>query len=130
VSAEWLSEQYGVNITCCRLVIQKDEATDNEYLSCSVIYPATELVQEAAPRRNLSRVRTKNVKRWSDWDEALDDVNNDALIKFFRQRLAENHEFYLLKREIRYRCDGKRIWFLRANRNRGYVWQNSRFEGV
>lgn len=43
ISAEWLSEQYGVSVTCCRLEIQQDVTTDSEYLSCTSIYPAAEL---------------------------------------------------------------------------------------
>lgn len=128
VSAEWLSEQYGVNITCCRLVIQKDEATNHEYLSCSVIYPATELAQEAAPRRIAKRNARKSIQKWNDWDEAYESINNESLITFFRTRLNDNHESYLPKRILRYRCEGKRRWSIKANKNRGYVWQAGRFK--
>ncbi|MBU1565086.1 MAG: hypothetical protein KJ630_05590 [Proteobacteria bacterium] len=129
VSAEWLSEKYGVNITCCRLVIQKDEATNNEYLSCSVIYPSTELIQEAVPRRIIGINKTKNVQKWTDWDEALIGINNVALVSYFKKRLGENHESYLRKRMVRYRFEGKRRLSVKANRDRGYVWQNGRFDG-
>ncbi|MBA3485393.1 MAG: hypothetical protein H0T51_26660 [Pirellulales bacterium] len=32
VAAKWLSEQYGVDLTCCRLALAKDQASKTEYL--------------------------------------------------------------------------------------------------
>jgi len=32
IATEWLSEQHGVDLTCCRIAVAKDSATNTEYL--------------------------------------------------------------------------------------------------
>ena len=90
VGAEWLSEQYGVDITCCRIAVAKDTATDSEYLVCSNVYPAPELAQEAVPR-GRRKVGTSKIK-WADWGVALAAVDNPALVKYYREQLDQNRE--------------------------------------
>jgi len=58
ISAEWLSEQYGVGIICCRIAVAKDSSTNSEYLVFSNVYPAPELAKEAVSRGH-KRVRQK-----------------------------------------------------------------------
>jgi len=50
IGAEWLSEQFGVSIVCCRIAVAKDSTTNSEYLVCSNVYPAPELAKEAISR--------------------------------------------------------------------------------
>lgn len=127
VAAEWLSEQYGVDIICCRIAVATDPATKTEYLVCSNVYPAPELAKEAAPR-GRRKPGTGKVK-WADWDAALGAVENPALVAYFQQQLQANRERYLRKRILHYRLDGKRRWFVAARRAKAYVWQHGRFEG-
>jgi hypothetical protein len=127
VGAEWLSEQYGVDITCCRIAVAKDAATDSEYLVCSNVYPAPELAQEAVPRGRKRRTSSKI--RWPDWDTALSDITNPAVVSYFKQEVATNRESYLRKRILRYRLAGKRRWFIAARKKNAYVWQQGRFDG-
>lgn len=123
VTAEWLSEKYGVDIRCYRLSISADGT--NEFISCSCIYPPEELAQHSIRR---GRPPVKPVK-WADWDEALRRVNNTAVVDFFRQELADGRDNYLRRRVIRYKVDGRRRWNVHARRERAYVWQNGRFSG-
>jgi hypothetical protein len=126
VGAEWLSEQYGVSISCCRIAMARDVAIDAEYLVCSNVYPAPELVAEAISRsRNLKASRKI---RWNDWDAALANISNQAVVDFFKEQLDANRESYLRKRAIHYRVDGKRRWFVAARQKNAYVWQQGRFE--
>lgn len=127
IGAEWLSEQYGVDIMCCRIAMAKDAGTNSEYLVCSNVYPAPELAQQAAAR-GRKKVGTKKVG-WSDWDAALAIVDNPTIVSHFKEQLAANRESYLRKRILHYRLSGKRRWFVSARKSKAYVWQHGRFDG-
>ena len=127
IAAEWLSEQYGVDITCCRIAVAKDSATDSEYLVCSNVYPAPELAKESVSR-GRKHGGTSKVK-WPDWKAALAGVTNPAVTSYFEQESAADRESYLRKRILRYRLGGKRRWFMAARNKNAYVWQQGRFEG-
>jgi len=127
VSAEWLNQQHGVDITCCRIAVAKDPATGAEYLVCSNVFPTPELAEEAVVRGRKSS--SAGTTKWSDWETALSGVSNKALVLFFQQELAADRESYLRKRILRYRVDGKRKWFVAARNKNAYVWQQDRFDG-
>jgi hypothetical protein len=127
VGAEWLTEQFGVGIVCCRLSIAKDTGGNGEFLFRSNIFPAPELAQQAV-RRGRGRSGVSPPK-WSDWDAALDKVSNAALVAYYKKELEAGRENYLRKRTLRYRIAGKRRWFIAARRQRAYVWQHGQFDG-
>ena len=112
IGAEWLSEQYGVDITCCRIAVAKDSGTNCEYLVCSNVFPAPELAKEAVLRGGKRGGTTK--LKWPDWEAALAGVTNNAVVSYFRQEVATSRESYLRKRILRYRIAGKRRWFMAA----------------
>ncbi len=122
VTAEWLTEQYEVDIRCYRLVHSADG--HNEYLACTCIYPPPEITKHAVRRR---RQKGAQKAKWSDWDKALEAVDNEAIVSFFRAELKAGRENYLPKRSLLYRLDGKRRWQIAARRNTAYVWQDGRF---
>ena len=35
IGADWLTDNHGVDVMCCRIAVAKDAATNNEYLVCS-----------------------------------------------------------------------------------------------
>lgn len=126
VGAEWLSEQYGVNIMCCRIAVATDPATKVEYLVCSNVYPAPEIAAAAAPRGR----RTGTVElKWSDWNTALAGVSNPAVVDFFQQQIEAKRESHLRKRNLHYRLENKRRWTVFARSAKAHVWQRGRFEG-
>jgi hypothetical protein len=93
VGAEWLTEQFGVGILCCRLSIAKAAAGNGEFLFCSNIFPAPELAQQAVRRgRGRSGV---SPSKWSDWNAALAKVNNPALVAYYQKELEAGRENYL-----------------------------------
>lgn len=124
--AEWLAASHQVDIVCCRIAIAKDGSTDSEYLTCSIVYPAPELAEEAV---NRGRRRSSNSSRrmWIDWDEALADIENKNIVAYFERELAANRETYLPRRCLMYRVAGKRRWKLHAHSKNAYVWQIGRF---
>jgi hypothetical protein len=127
IGAEWLSEQYGVDIICCRIAVAKDSASNSEYLVCSNVYPVPELSKEAVPRGRKRGGSTK--VKWPDWETALSGVTNNAVLSYFKQELETSRESYLRKRILQYRVAGKRRWSVSARQKHAYVWQHSRFEG-
>ncbi len=126
VSAEWLSEKFGVDIVCCRLSLSQDKQTNTEYLVCTNIFPAPEIARQAVGR-GRGKPPPGKVK-WSDWDAALSDITNQAVVSYFQQELNAKREDYLPKRILLYRVKGKRFWFLAGRRKNAYVWQYARFE--
>ena len=127
IGAEWLSEQYGLDITCSRIAVAKDSATNTEYLVCSNVFPAPELVKEAVSR-GRKRTGTSKIK-WPDWEAALSDVANNAVASYFKQEIAASRKSYLRKRILRYRVAGKRRWSVTARKKNAYAWQHGRFDG-
>ena len=125
VAAKWLSEQYGVDLTCCRLAVAKDQDSSSEYLVCSNVHPPPELAEQAVQRGRKGA--SKIVGKWADWATALSVVSNQALVDYFQKELAAGRENYLPKRILRYRSGGKRHWFVAARRRNAYVWQQGRF---
>jgi hypothetical protein len=129
VGAEWLSERHNVNIVCCRISLARDTATGTEFLVCSNVFPAPELVKVAVQRR---RRRTGMSKpKWVDWEAALADVTNPAVAAYFKKEVNARAgvDCYLRKRIIRYRVGGIRRWSLAARRQTAYGWQDGRFDG-
>ena len=127
IGTQWLCEQYDVDITCCRIALAADTDGESEYLACSTVYPPKELVEEARKRGKGKRGSRPN--KWSDWDTALENISNQDLIEYYKRRLEDDHENYLKKRILRYRCNGKRRWFVAARKKLAYVWQEGRFKG-
>jgi hypothetical protein len=121
VTAEWLTEKYGVDVRCYRLALSIDG--DEEFLACSCIYPPREISQHAIPRK---RIGNRPVK-WLDWATALQEVDNAAVRQFFEQEIAAGRENYLRRRILRYRVADKRRWHVMARQERAYVWQVGRF---
>ncbi len=122
IAAEWLNEQYDVDIKCYRLSLSVEG--ENEFLACTCIYPAPELSAHAEKRgRGTSRPL-----KWTDWESALGTITNSAVSDFFREELANGQQGYLRKRGLHYRVDGKRRWNVHARQDRAYVWQIGRFE--
>ena len=122
VTAEWLTEVYGLDIRCYRLALSVQD--DSEFLTCSCVYPPAEITEHARRRGVKSATGTT---KWADWDEALSKINNQALVRFVRRELDAGRENYLRKRTLYYRFDGRRGFFLGARQNIAYVWQYRRF---
>lgn len=126
-ATEWLNEQYGVDISCCRLSVAKDDDAGGEYLACSNVYPAPELAQQAI------RVRRSGISKpgpkWSNWEAAIAQILNPDEVAFYQSRLKNGQEFNLNKRTLVYRIGDKRRFSLYGRKKLAYAWQRGRFEG-
>jgi hypothetical protein len=124
-TAEWLNERFGVDISCYRLSMSRDGA--NEYISCTCIYPSPEL-SEIARRRSRRSDGSAEI-RWKDWEQALDALENQAVVRHFQRELAAGREDYLRKKVLHYRIGGKRRYSMAARKRIAYLWQMGRFGG-
>ena len=124
VTAEWLTEQYDLDIRCYRLALSADGQM--EFLTCTCIFPPPEITQHAIQR---SARRESQPLRWPDWVAALKNIDNTAVVDFFERQLAAGRQNYLRKRELRFVINGKRRFNVGAKRKHAYVWQRGRFNG-
>jgi hypothetical protein len=125
--AEWLSEGYGVDIRCASVSLATDQDTGAEYLACASIFPPPELADQASARRHTGSA-TRPL-RWVNWEDAISQIENEALVAFVSAELQAGRESYLRKRLLHYRLAGKRRWNLVCRKKLGYVWQSGRFSG-
>jgi len=124
MTAEWLSERFDVDVRCYRMRLAADGT--NEYLTCTCIYPPPELlkvVKDTHPPRRSRPVA------WSDWDEALSGIPNEAVAGFFRDRLAAGRPGYLPELLLTFEIDGRRRFLVWAKKAHAYTWQLGRFAG-
>lgn len=122
VTAEWLTEQYEVDIRCYRLTLSVDG--EAEYLSCIGIYPPREITEHAG-RRGRGH-GTARQAQFADWDAALRDVDQ-PVAEFFRSALAAGQQPNLTRRDLRYRFRDRQRFTVTARRHNAYVWQEGRF---
>lgn len=123
-ATEWLHERYGVDIRCYRLQLSQENG--NDYLTCTCIYPPIEI---ATLTRGSENRRGQPAMDWASWDAALQSVENKAVKDFFQAEVANNQETRLSSREVIYRIDGKRRFWIGCRKKYAYVWQGGRFEG-
>lgn len=124
VATEWLHENFGVDIRCYRLQLSQENGSD--YLTCTCIYPPLEI---ASLTRGSENRPVQSAAGWTDWDSALNGIENSALVKFVHAELARKQESSLPKRQVIYRVDGRRRFWLSSRKKNAYVWQKGRFEG-
>jgi hypothetical protein len=122
IATEWLHENFGVDIRCYRLQLSQENSVD--YMTCIRIYPPVEITK-------LTRGSAKihSIAVLTSWDEVLDPVENTAVKEFVKKQLDKKQEANLPRRQVIYRVDGKRRFFLGCRRKYAYVWQLVRFDG-
>jgi hypothetical protein len=125
--AEWLSEQYGVDIRCAAVTLATDGSAEAQYVALTSIFPAPALAEQAVARgRGPRRVRPP---KWGDWEAALTAIENAELREYARRELEGGRENGLQGRALHYRLDEKRRWSVRCRKKFAYVWQRGRFTG-
>jgi hypothetical protein len=122
VAAEWLNEQFNVDVRCARLALSSDGT--NEFLTCSVVFPPPEITEHAV-RRGIAR--PPRPARWTGWTEALAESDNSALVGFFQRQLDNGVPNNLSRRFITVPVNGRGLFRVSVRRSRAYVWQSGRF---
>ena len=124
IAVEWLHENHDLDVRCYRL--QLSQENENDYLTCTCIYPPIEI---ATLTRGSGSTSSQATPAWTDWDSALASVDNQALKDFVKAELAIGQESRPAHREVIYRIDGKRRFWVGCRRKYAYVWQWGRFNG-
>jgi hypothetical protein len=134
VAADWLTEEFGVDIRCCRIALATDSTSGAEYLVCSTVFPEPKLAEKTIRRGRIASGLAK--LDWPDWPNALGAIQNKAIQGFFTEEVNAGQEKRLIPRGrfLVYRdSKGKDRWWVRAHDgphgNYAHVAQYGRFEG-
>lgn len=125
ISAEWLHENFDVDIRCFRVDLSKG-IDGADYLTCALVYPPIEiasLTRGTGPRGEAA------TPVWGDWNAALKDIENKDLITFVTGEISKNQENRLRYRDLMYRIAGKRRYSFSCRKKQAYIWQHGRFIG-
>jgi hypothetical protein len=122
VTAEWLWEGYAVDIRCYRVALAKHG--EDDFLTCTRAYPPPELTDIAIRRRREKEIGEEP----ADWDEALKSVENQAVVKFFQQELAEGRSNNVKFKNLRFFIGDRRRFVVGARQKFARAWQHGRFD--
>jgi hypothetical protein len=124
VCAEWLTEKYGMDIRCFRLALAIDG--DDEFLTCTCIYPPPEIAEQAKKR---GRGESSEHSPWASWNEALQEVQNKAVVEFFKTELTNGRKEHLgSDPNLRFAVGGKNRFRVYPRPQFAYVWALGRFD--
>jgi hypothetical protein len=127
IGAEWLSENYGVEILCSRVLLSVDKEAGCEYMSCTHVFPTPELAKQAITRG--FRETGLSEAPFTSWKAVLDSIKNPALAKYFQSQIAANRSGSFKLRRLNYRAGSNIKWYLTAYNGNGYGVQMGRFKG-
>ncbi|MBM4049866.1 MAG: hypothetical protein FJ279_32625 [Planctomycetes bacterium] len=125
MAAQWLSEHYGLNVSCIRVALARDGPKGPLYLTCSTVFPAPELEETALPRATAVHPTPKP----TDWEEVLAELRNPDLADFVRAELERGARALIRMRALRYRHGERNRWQIRVRKAEGRGTQGGRFDG-
>ncbi|RYD77623.1 MAG: hypothetical protein EOP84_15305 [Verrucomicrobiaceae bacterium] len=127
-TAEWLAEQYGLDIKCVKIALRADG--EAHYIMAGVIFPASPLFDHAWRRRATNRSSTTTIPLRT-WDEVFEQFTNLA-IRGLAEKLVStlppkdaNTKYWALY----LRVGDKRTVNIEMRKEFAYIWQSRRFVG-
>jgi hypothetical protein len=123
VTAKWLTERHDIDIRCYRLALATHG--NEEFLTCTRVYPPPELTEIAIKQRRKRDVGTVEP---TNWDQALAGIENDAVAKFFRQQIERKRPNNPRARVVQFYVGNRRRFTVYAKPEWGRVSQQGRFE--
>ena len=124
-SAKWLTENYGVDIKCYRLLLSDDDGA--EYLACSCIFPPPE-ISEHAQKRTGKKSHSRTMDSPVDWDSYLEGVTNEELVAFVRAELDNGRKNNLKLKRLLFSLPDRGVGTLLVQKKHALFWQYKRFE--
>jgi len=86
-TAQWLTEEYGMDIRCYEVALAHDRGNNLEYLSAVQLYPAKPLAEQA---RRVGSARTSAVNEPRTIEKRLQECSNDLVKQYFQELLPQN----------------------------------------
>ncbi|MGY3147743.1 hypothetical protein ACVWYQ_004742 [Bradyrhizobium sp. USDA 3397] len=124
ITAEWLTERYGLDIRCYRISLSQHEA--DEFLSCNRAYPPPELTEVAVRRRRSTEGVVAGTSSWEEISRALE---NSAELEFVTHELAAARPNNVDQAYFTYRLASKRRFIVYIKKKFATVRQLGRFDG-
>ena len=125
IAAEWLSENFEVDIRCVRLRMAVDGSNDSRYLSCTQLYPTAELEDYALSR---GRQRTSNTQGGlQDWNTLIDTYENPELVSFVREWISRGDKALFRSQRLVFPSHPEK-WRVNLSKNYARVMQSGRFK--
>jgi hypothetical protein len=130
-TAEWLVEEYDLDIRCILLKVASDPRSDAEYLTCEQVCPALEIEERVSPRR-----RNRGESPLPSPAEIQKTTDNDEVSAFFEEQRATRSpaeartqvRFDEKNKTLGYWV-GRKEWQVGIRKRYAAVWQYHRFSG-
>ncbi len=125
-TAQWLTEKYGLNITCYELALARDESSKTDYLSAVQLFPPKQLAEQARLR---GAIQSREENQPPEVEVRLEACNNQIIADFFRTLLGQKPRKNKRRTAIVFPSMGKMRFRLIPRKQYARVVQLGRFEG-
>jgi hypothetical protein len=85
-TAEWLTDSYGLNITCYQISLAQENDEGMEYLAALQLFPPRALASQA---RRRGALKSEEASKFTEIEELLQSCTNKAIVRFYTDRLGE-----------------------------------------
>lgn len=123
-TAAWLTDSYGLNITCYKLQLAQDGNNGPEYLTAVQVFPPRELATQA---RRRGALRSERSTKFPDIEELLPSCGNQDIATYFASSLSLRRN--RRRDSIVYPPVGKMRFRVMPRNGYARVSQLGRFEG-
>jgi hypothetical protein len=126
-TAKWLTDFYGMNITCYQISLARDSVSQSEYLAAIQLFPPNQLADQA---RRRGALRSEEANKFPTIEQLLKKCTNPEVMAYFQACLALPG----LRRNRRadsvvYPPNGKMRFRVQPRRTSARVHQLGRFDG-
>jgi len=125
-TAQWLTDKWGLNITCYEVALARDRQGNAEYLSAVQLFPAKPLADQAR-RRGAFRSQATNEPRRVE--TKLLECSNEAIREFFEEILSQNPRRSKSGHAVVFPPMGKMRFRVMPRKQSARVRQLGRFDG-
>ena len=125
-TAQWLTDKWGLNITCYEVALARDGVSNTEYISAVQLLPAKQLAEQARLRGSLRSQATNEPK---PVEKKLSECSNEAIREFFREVLSQNPRRNRRGTSVIFPIQGKMRYRVTPRKQYARVVQSGRFDG-
>jgi hypothetical protein len=125
-TAQWLTDKWGLNITCYSVALARDVASGTDYLSAVQLFPAKPLAAYARQRGSQRGQVTNEPKTL---ERRLATSENQAISSFFSELLLQNPRRNRRGTSVVFPSTGKIRYRISPRKQYARVSQSGRFEG-